>query len=156
VAGRGGTELVTYEVARSILDDVAYMVLATADAEGLPWASPVWFATEGDDDIYWISAPDARHSRNIEERGEIGIVVFDSRTAPATRQALYLRATAERVDDPLVLAHGVEVFTRSSVDQGLGTLTIEEVTGEAPLRLYHASAHERWVLDPDRDVRVRV
>ena len=31
---------------RSIVDDNLYMVLATADADGRPWASPVYFASE--------------------------------------------------------------------------------------------------------------
>ena len=31
--------------ARAIIDANSYMVLGTADASGLPWASPVWFAT---------------------------------------------------------------------------------------------------------------
>ena len=144
------------DVARAILDTVAYMVLATADGDGVPWASPVWFATDGYHHLYWISAPDARHSRNIAARPEIGIVVFDSTTAPATRQALYVQATAERVDDPGTIAHGVEVFTRASVDQGLGELVIDEVTNGAGFRLYHARAHSHWILDPDHDVRVRV
>jgi hypothetical protein len=144
------------QVARSILDTVAYMVLATADGDGVPWASPVWFASDGHHDLYWISAPDARHSRNIAARAEIGIVVFNSTTVPATRQALYLEATATRVDDPDAITHGVEVFTRVSVDQGLGELTIDEVTNGAAFRLYHAHAHSHWILDPDHDVRVEV
>lgn len=30
--------------ARSILETTFYMVLATADTTGRPWATPVWFA----------------------------------------------------------------------------------------------------------------
>ena len=89
-------------------------------------------------------------------RTEIGIVVFDSTSAPARRQALYVSATAERVQDPGAIAHGVEAFSRGSVDQGLGELAVAEVTNEAGLRLYHARTHEQWVLEPDRDVRVPV
>jgi hypothetical protein len=144
------------EIARSIIDGVAYMVLATADADGQPWASPVWFAPDGYEDLYWMSSPGAQHSRNIAARADIGIVVFDSTVAPATRQALYIRAIATRVDDPDAIAHGVDVFTRVSVAQGLGELAIEEVTGEATFRLYHAHAREHWILEPDHDVRVRV
>jgi hypothetical protein len=144
------------DIARSILDTVAYMVLATVDEDGLPWASPVWFATDGYADLYWISAPDAQHSRNLAARADAGIVVFDSRTEPPTRQAVYMRATVTRVDDPAAVAHGVAVFTRDSVGQGLGELTIDEVTGDAGLRLYHARVHEHWILESDHDVRVRV
>ena len=32
-------------LARSIIQANRYLTLATADQDGLPWASPVWFAT---------------------------------------------------------------------------------------------------------------
>ena len=35
------------EGARSIIDGGRYMTLATADAEGVPWATPVWYAPDG-------------------------------------------------------------------------------------------------------------
>ena len=59
-----------------------YMTLATADADGVPWASPVWYATEDGRDFYWVSDPGARHSRNIAQRPEIAIVIFDSTVTP--------------------------------------------------------------------------
>lgn len=31
-----------------------YMVLATADESGGPWATPVWFAPDGLDRILWL------------------------------------------------------------------------------------------------------
>jgi len=34
------------DIAREILRARSYVVLATADADGVPWASPVWFAME--------------------------------------------------------------------------------------------------------------
>lgn len=145
-----------HEVARAILDDVPYAVLATADADGTPWASPVWFATDGYDDLYWISSPDARHSRNIAARADIGLVVFDSRIEPAVRQAVYLRAMAALVTDADAVAHGVTVFSRESVRQGLDELDVGEVEGDAPLRLYHAHAQEHFVLARDHDVRIPV
>ena len=35
------------EMGRSIVDGSWYLTLATADASGKPWASPVWFAHDG-------------------------------------------------------------------------------------------------------------
>ena len=49
--------------ARDVLLDNRFLTLATADAEGLPWASPVWFATRDCREIFWVSSPTARHSR---------------------------------------------------------------------------------------------
>jgi hypothetical protein len=48
--------------ARAVLDGTCYAVLATADAAGTPWATPVWFAPDGLDRLYWLSWPGSRHS----------------------------------------------------------------------------------------------
>jgi nitroimidazol reductase NimA-like FMN-containing flavoprotein (pyridoxamine 5'-phosphate oxidase superfamily) len=57
------------------------MTLGTADADGRPWVSPVFFAADGYRDLYWISSPAADHSRNLAVRPELSIVVFDQRTS---------------------------------------------------------------------------
>ena len=40
-------------MARGIVDGNSYMTLGTADADGLPWASPVWYATESYREFLW-------------------------------------------------------------------------------------------------------
>jgi hypothetical protein len=45
-------------------------------------------------DFYWVSSAGAQHSRNLAERPETEIVIFDS-TAPAGQgEAVYITATA--------------------------------------------------------------
>jgi len=48
--------------ARAIIDANSYMTLGTADAEGRPWVSPVWFSTADPRELFWVSDPDARVS----------------------------------------------------------------------------------------------
>lgn len=74
--------------AKAIIEANLYLVLGTADALGRPWATPVYFAVEGYRDFYWVSSPEATHSRNIAVRPEIGIVMFDSRVRIATGQGV--------------------------------------------------------------------
>ena len=81
--------------ARSIIESNLYMVLGTADESGQPWVSPVYYAAEGYADFYWISSPDARHSRNLAARPHIRIVVFDSQVPIDTGQGVYMAAVAE-------------------------------------------------------------
>jgi nitroimidazol reductase NimA-like FMN-containing flavoprotein (pyridoxamine 5'-phosphate oxidase superfamily) len=76
--------------ARELIAANRYMALATADAAGRPWISPVWFAPD-DGGFLWISRPDSRHSRNLAERPELALVIYDSTVRPAERQALYVR-----------------------------------------------------------------
>jgi hypothetical protein len=96
----------------------------------------------GSPPLYWVSKPGARHSRNIAERPEIGIVIFDSTVTPGDAQALYMAATAEQVP-----ADEIGVFARVSAQQGLSVWTAAEVTEPARHRLYRATAAEHYLLD---------
>ena len=144
------------EIAREILDTGSYVVLATADETGLPWSSPVWFATEDRRELFWVSHPEARHSQNIAVRPQIALVVFDSTVAPGHGQAVYMSATAEQVTDPAAIERGLGVFNAKATRQDIGDWGVDRVTGEARLRLYRASVHEHWILDPDSPYDVRV
>ena len=133
--------------AREILAANRYMVLSTADADGRPWVSPVWFASEDGVVFLWISKPDARHSRNIAARSEIAIVVFDSSVAPGGAKALYVDALAERLDGAERDA-AVALYSRASVAQGLNDFTPADVAEGARWRMYRATATARSVLGP--------
>ena len=138
-------ELITN--ARAIVDSNRYMTLATADADGRPWATPVWYATEDRRLFLWVSSPDARHSRNIVARPEVAIVVFDSQVAVGDAQALYMDAEAAELE-PDEIEEGLEVFSRSSRAQGLRAWTRNEVEPPARHRLYRAATTEHSVLGP--------
>lgn len=146
------------EIARDILDGTSYVVLATADAGGVPWASPVWFAQEDYREIFWVSYPGARHSQNIAARAHVGLVVFDSTVPAGSGQAVYMAAIAEQVKEPTAIEHGIAVYSRVSMRKGLEGFDLDQVTGRARLRLYRASVLEHSILDPDsaHDLRVAV
>jgi predicted pyridoxine 5'-phosphate oxidase superfamily flavin-nucleotide-binding protein len=130
-----------------IMDASRYMTIATADAQGVPWVSPVWFARQGRDGLLWVSDPTARHSRNIAVRPEVAIVVFDSGVAPGDAQGVYLEATAEQLSGA-ALADGIAAFAGESERQGLAAWTLADVTAPARHRLYRATITTRWALGP--------
>jgi nitroimidazol reductase NimA-like FMN-containing flavoprotein (pyridoxamine 5'-phosphate oxidase superfamily) len=131
-----------------------YLTLATADAHGSPWSTPVWFASADLVDFYWVSSPRARHSVNVAQRSDVALSVFDSHQAPGTGVGVYVRATAVQVPDA-DLDRGLAVFGAEAQRQGAGEWARDRVTDAARLRLYRATALERFVLD-SRDQRVRV
>jgi uncharacterized protein YhbP (UPF0306 family) len=143
-------------LARSIVDHNDYMTIATVSPDGSPWASPVYFAHDDYADFLWISKPGARHSQNIDERGDVAIVIFDSRVSPGTGQAVYLSAHAREVD-PDDLAWGIDAYnSRFREDEpGLALIGEAEVTGTAPHRLYRATVRDAFSLD-ERDERIAV
>ena len=50
-----------------------YLVLGTADDDGRPWVTPVFYVADGEHRLLWVSAPDSRHSRNIAACPEVAI-----------------------------------------------------------------------------------
>jgi len=137
------------QTARSIIDANAYMTLATADAGGSPWASPVWFAVAPDGAFIWLSKPGARHSRNIAQRPEVGIAIFDSTQRPGTGTGVYAEAAAELVPQDEIEAM-TAVFSKRSIAHGLEPLRLTDRH-----RLYRAVARQLYLLD-DHDERVPV
>ena len=83
--------------ARSILDTIGFMVLGTADADGRPWTSPVYFAADGLRQFYWLSATDSQHSVNVAARPQVSLVVFDSTVRPYHGSAVYAAGDAHEL-----------------------------------------------------------
>jgi Pyridoxamine 5'-phosphate oxidase len=119
-----------------------FMTLATADLRGQPWATPVWYAPDGDDALLWLSRPDTRHSRNVAERPQLAIVIFDSSADPDDAAAVYFEAVASQAPDR------VGVYSARSTGQGLREFTSEDVTAPGPFRLYRAEIVSAWELGP--------
>ena len=137
--------------ARELIAANRYMTLATADAAGRPWISPVWFAPH-DDGFLWISRPDSRHSSKLAERKELALVIFDSTKAEGEGSALYVSATAALVDEA-GFEDALAVYNARSVERGLGLWDGSRLQDGARHRLYRAVALEAFVLD-ERDERV--
>ena len=131
-----------------IIEASRYLVLATADAAGRPWSSPVYFAHHRYAEFFWVSAPQAAHSRNIAVRPQVGIVIFDSHAPIGAGQGVYISAVAEQVsgDD---LTQGMETFSRRSLAHGGAGWTVRDVQADSGLRLYRAIADSHWILAKD-------
>jgi hypothetical protein len=134
-------------VARDIIDSNLNMTLGTADESGRPWVSPVYFAPAGYTESFWVSSPEATHSRNVAARPQISIVVFDSQAPIGTGQGVYMSAVAGELASA-DLDRGIDVFSRRSEAHGARPWTLEDVRPPEPYRLYLATASEHWVLQP--------
>jgi general stress protein 26 len=144
------------ELARAIVDEIAFMTLATVDAAGRPWASPVWFAHADYEDFLWVSRPDTRHSQNLAANPEIAIVIFDSRTPIDTGRGVYLEAKAGQVHDDAEIERITAIFSDASVAQGGSGWTAAEVREPASLRPYRARVSTAFLGVNDRRTEVRL
>jgi nitroimidazol reductase NimA-like FMN-containing flavoprotein (pyridoxamine 5'-phosphate oxidase superfamily) len=136
--------------ARSVIDSNRYMALGTADEDGHPWVSPVWFASEDYRTFHWVSSPDSKHSRNLDLRPEVAIAIFDSSVPVGAAQAVYMKGLAKELTGN-ELEPGLEVFDRVSREDIGREWGLDDVQGSALVRLYRVTVSEHWVLIPGRD-----
>ncbi|MBU2662457.1 pyridoxamine 5'-phosphate oxidase family protein [Actinoplanes bogorensis] len=132
--------------ARELLDANRYLTLGTVSPGGQPWTTPVYFSWGPDWEFYWMSTIDARHSQNLAARPAVSVTVFDS-TVPAYQgRAVY--AVGEAREVPPDALDGVLASYPGPPSRGGGAVSPDEVTGDAPWRMYQAAAAELWVLCP--------
>jgi uncharacterized pyridoxamine 5'-phosphate oxidase family protein len=135
------------ELARTTLARNRFMVLGTVDPSGRPRVSPVWFSLVDHRVVYWLSSPDAHHSRNIQERPDVSMVVFNSSAHPHTGQAVYLEATAGRVPEDELKEACAEAF--NDVDEELSYTS--ETLRDEPFVLYRARVTDSEIHVRGRD-----
>jgi hypothetical protein len=135
-------------MARRVIDGNIYMTLATLDPDGAPRLSPVYFTPARYTDLYWVSSPGAHHSRNLLERPDVRIVIFDSSVAVGHAEAVYMAAHARAIADEELDAVLGEAFGGRG---GARAFARDELTGDADLRLYVARARTCEVHVPGGD-----
>jgi hypothetical protein len=131
-----------------------YMTIATADEAGRPWSTPVWFATADCRELYWVSSPNARHSRNLAARSELAISIFDSHQPIFTGRGVYLSATGTQLP-PSDLDAGLAIFSAALQQNGEAGWSRTDVESPARLRLYRATVAEHFLLS-SHDERICV
>ena len=130
-------------IARDVITANLYLVLGTADASGTPWVSPVYYTPDGYSTFYWVSSPDALHSRNITVRPEVSIAIFDSHARIGRAEAVYLTALAAPVPDEELPAAAALFNDRLPESK---RFEAEELLQPSLFRLYRANATEHSVL----------
>ena len=118
-------------VARAVFAGNRYMTLGTADEHGQPWVTPVWFAREGYDELFWVSSPQARHSRNLAARPQMSIVVFDSQVPVGSAAAVYMQAVAAGADGRRARARHGGVRRARARRRACAPWTLADVTAPA-------------------------
>jgi nitroimidazol reductase NimA-like FMN-containing flavoprotein (pyridoxamine 5'-phosphate oxidase superfamily) len=144
-------------IAKPIIDSNFYLTLGTADENEHPWVSPLYYAVNDYKKFYWVSSPEAKHSRNLLARSQVSIVIFDSRADIGAGQAVYMLGVAEEVagND---LEPAVKIFSDRSQAHGVRAWTLNDVQPPSVYRLYCATVSKQWILDkdgsPDRRISV--
>ncbi len=135
---------------REVVDRHHFMVLGTAEDDGTPRLSPVYFNHDEYRTIFWVSSPESQHSRNIAREPRVSLVVFDTDRTPAESPGgVYIGATASEVPVDELERECRRAFRRTL--EGAKAFTPDELSGDADLRLYRAEARSHEVHVRGRD-----
>lgn len=152
------------ETARKIIESNLYMVVSTANEAGKPWVSPVFFAYDEAYNLYWVSYTEAEHSKNIRNRKEVAIVIFDSAAPEGQGQGVYFDAEAHELTNPEEIEQAMEVLSARVTKDEFKVKSIAEVTENGVWRIYAARPKEVFILGDsyiknqfvDKRIRVRI
>ena len=128
--------------AAEILEDIQYATVATVDADGQSWNSPLYVGLDADYNFYWASWQQNRHSKNIEANSKIFIVVYDSKAPIGKGEGVYIQATAAALHDETELLQVPDSFY---IGFGKQPSTYTEYMGNMPMRIYKASPVKVWM-----------
>ena len=144
--------------ARSIIDSIQYLTIATVNQDGTPWNSPVHQVHDEQYIFYWLSDKNNQHSKNIRANGKVFGVIYDSTVPEGEGVGIYLDLDVTEVDD------AVEITKARRIKKGDDYVsTPGEFLGDAVRRVYRAVPTKIWINDAEivdgvfvRDFKVSV
>ena len=139
--------------AKRLIQRLNYMTLATADADGQPWNSPVFCAYDGEKTFYWGSRAAAQHSQNITANNQGFIAIYDSTIEPGHGEGFYAKAVCGVLVEMAEIDRAIALLHQRF---GESYMTIDDVRGTAERRLYKAVVESAWVKNLEIDVREEV
>jgi len=137
-------------IARKILKTNIYMTLATADAKGEPWASPVFYCKDNKNNLYFISPPSSKHMKNIEGNNRVSFAIFDSRQPQGDLNGIQGYGEVNKLTGNN-LVKGLKYYNTTFIK-----ITAENLQNDAPYRLYKLAPRKMYVVNTDLDVDCRI
>jgi len=136
------------ERAKSVIAKILYITIATVSEDGMPWNAPVFAACDEKYNFYWGTYRNSQKSKNIRHDRNVFLVIYDSNDPPGEGFGVYIKATAEELNDPkeIEFAHKL-LWDRHVVPYW----KLEQVQGNAPIRLYKAIPEKVWVNGEGRE-----
>ena len=85
--------------AAELLEEESTMTLATSDADAQPWSAPLFYLTQEDLSLCWLSSGKSRHSLNLARDSRVAVSVHRSVHDWKQIRGLQMRGEAESVTD---------------------------------------------------------
>lgn len=129
--------------AMAIVEENAYITLATASETGDPWVSPLSAVHDKKYNFYWGSPVNTKHSLLIKDNPRVAAVVFDSKAPEGTGEGVYFDGKAYEIDDEEELARVTMLMFHVSKPAS-------DFMDQAPRRLYKFIPDKAWMNAGDK------
>jgi len=127
---------------KKIIENIIYITLATVDANGNPWNSPVFAAFDEKYNFYWRSAKDAMHSQNIRTNNKVFIAIYDSTIPFGAGEGVYIKAKVTELHNINEIVHAITILdSRAPKKLGKADNYIET----SPRSIYKATPEKIWI-----------
>jgi hypothetical protein len=133
--------------ASDILQANRFCVLATAGADGKPWATPLFYNHDESFVLYWESARDARHTQVIAENPNVAVVVSDMDGV----HGVYFECVAGEVS-PDDLERALQTFLYGPHQRDRAERTAADYAPGRPLGLYYARPVAAYLMTGAKNV----
>ncbi|MCB9456507.1 MAG: pyridoxamine 5'-phosphate oxidase family protein [Anaerolineaceae bacterium] len=97
------------ETVRAFLETQSTLALATVDEAGNPQAAPLFYISDDDLNLYWLSSPTSRHSLNLAANKQVAATIYPAVWEWTAIRGLQIEGEAGIVRDS---AHRETILTR--------------------------------------------
>ncbi len=147
------------EMARHIIDQSRYMVIATSDKHARPWAAPVFFAYDDKFNLYFISAVDSKHAENISRNPYVAVSIFDSTQPIGMSDGVQIEGRTSVVERSKLKAvidiYCSRLFNSANVSDS-SRYNESEYSGASEFRFFKIEVTQAYVTGVDRRVKVEL
>lgn len=143
--------------AKGIIDNNKYMVLATSGKDGKPWACPVFFARDSDYNLYFMSATDSLHIRNIRENNSVAVAIYDSNAEVGSSDEVQATGSVAELDKAelkkAITVYSKKLYPKSPM-QPTERYRPEDYSGASEFKFFRIKVGKIYTTGPERRVEV--
>lgn len=139
--------------AKYIIGQNNYMIIATADNKGRPWASVVFYAHDVEYNFYFLSTIEAQHAENIKENRNVALAIFNSTQRIGSVEEVQISGTASLVSGSelkrAILIYCNKLFPKSDVSP-TERYRPEDYSEPSKLRFFKVEVEKAYATGQDR------
>jgi uncharacterized protein YhbP (UPF0306 family) len=146
----------TESLRKTILEYLAAhnsMTIASSSESG-PWAAAVFFASDDQFNLYFLSNPHSRHGMNIAANSAVGVAIHEDYSDWRAIKGIQMEGRAERVRSPKAMLQFWELYRKKFpfVEAFFKPGPLRDIVQAklAGIRAYRVAPSAIWYLDNSR------